>query len=321
MTPSSIKHLAASQRSLLRTSSRFGSFFTSCVVGLLRALGRKCAVMYVGVAIAMNASAGTLLASEPRTTLFIDLNNAAAEIVAVRSALGEQRRGGQLIVVPSALRFPAARRAEILDSQARLSAAQTRALDCTKDDGANGCQQVWAEMRELELARLKMTGSYGIGELMADIQQQVIDSGIGIDMLVISGHHSGGYFGGEISRLDVMDLETLNSVFPTVFQNIRSVLLLGCETGSQQMVQNVFAPLFPSARVIIGSDGVAPLRDDPRNLRFVRAAMLAQPVLTEARSVGDASRAYRTLQRQPWPVALLWNREHYFARTSHSAAP
>jgi hypothetical protein len=98
-------------------------------------------------------------------------------------------------------------------------------------------------------------------------------------------------------------------------------LLLGCETGSQQMVHTVFAPLFPSARVIIGSDGVAPLRDDPRNLRFVRAAILAQPTLTRARTVGDASRIYRTLQRQPWPVALLWNREHYFARMSNPAIP
>ena len=147
------------------------------------------------------------------------------------------------------------------------------------------------------------------------------DIGANINMVVISGHHSGGYFGGEISRLDVMDLETLNIVFPTVFQNVRSVLLLGCETGSQQMVQDVFAPLFPSARVIIGSDGVAPLRDDPRNLRFVRAAVLAQPMLTEARSIGDATRAYRALQRQPWPVALLWNRQHYFARMSHPVTP
>jgi hypothetical protein len=138
---------------------------------------------------------------------------------------------------------------------------------------------------------------------------------------VISGHHSGGYFGGEISRLDVVDLETLNIVFPTVFQNVRSVLLLGCETGSQQMVHNVFAPLFPAARVIIGSDGVAPLRDDPRNLHFVRAAVLAQPTLTEARSVVDASRAYRTLLRQPWPVALLWNREHYFTRMARPVVP
>lgn len=260
-------------------------------------------------------------AAEPHTTLFIDLNNAAPEIRAVRSALGEQGLGGRVIVVPSAQRFPSARRAEILASQSRFDAAQMRALDCTKDDGVNACQLVWAEMRELELARLKMTGSYGIRELIEDIQQEVIDIRANIDMVVISGHHSGGYFGGEISRLDVIDLDTLNVVFPTVFQNVRSVLLLGCETGSQQMVHNVFAPLFPSARVILGSDGVAPLRDDPRNLRFVRAAVLAQPTLTEARTVGDASRIYRTLQRQAWPVALLWNREHYFTRASHSGVP
>ncbi len=269
-------------------------------------------------------TAGTLsaaLAAEPYTTLFIDLNNAAPEIFAVRSALAEQRVAGGVIVVPSAQRFPAARRAAIFDSQARFNAAQARALDCTKDEGVNGCQIVWAEMRELELSRLKMTGSYGIAELIEDIQQEVINSRANIDMVVISGHHSGGYFGGEISRLDVMDLQTLNIVFPTIFKNVRSVLLLGCETGSLQMVHNVFAPLFPSARVIIGSDGVAPLRDDPRNLRFVRAAVLAQPTLIEARSVGDASRVYRTLQRQPWPVALLWNREHYFARMSHPSMP
>ena len=269
----------------------------------------------------VTCGSSSTFAAAPHATLFIDLNNAAPEIVAVRSALAEQGLGGRLIVVPSAQRFPAARRMEIFDSQARMNAAQARALDCTKDDGVNGCQLVWAEMRELELARLSMTGSYGIAELIEDIQQEVINSRADIGMVVISGHHSGGYFGGEISRLDVMDLETLNAVFPSIFQNVRSVLLLGCETGSQQMVSDVFAPLFPSARVIIGSDGVAPLRDDPRNLRFVRAAVLVQPMLTAARSVSDASRIYRALQRQPWPVALLWNREHYFARMSHPMMP
>ena len=262
-------------------------------------------------------SVASAIASEPRTTLFFDLNNAAPEIIAVRAALAEQGTGGRLIVVPSAHRFPAARRTEIFASQARLNAAQVRALDCTKDDGVNGCQRLWGEMRELELARLRTTGSYGIGELIEDIQQEVIDVGATVDMVVISGHHSGGFFGGEISRLELMDLQTLNAVFPTVFQNVRSVLLLGCETGLQPMVRDVFAPLFPSARVILGSEGVAPLRDDPRNLRFVRAAVLAQPTLTAARSVGAASRVYRILQRQPWPVALLWNREHYFARLEH----
>ena len=259
------------------------------------------------------------LASAPHTTLFFDLNNAAPEIVAVQAALTEQRLGGRLIVVPSIQRFPASRRTDIFASQDRLNAAQARALNCTKDEGINGCQQMWAEMRQLELARLKATGSYGIVELIEDIQHGVIDIDANIDTVVISGHHSGGYFGGEISRLDVMDLQTLRSFFPTLFQNVHTVLLLGCETGSQQIIRDVFAPLFPSARVIIGSDGVAPLRDNPRNLRFVRAAVLAQPTLTSARTVNDAFRAYRKLQRQSWPVALLWNREHYFAGMANPA--
>ena len=302
------------------TSSQWLHFF-ACGLNRLFAPLWRCLLPGCAGLILVACGSSSAFAAAPQATLFIDLNNAAPEIVAVRLALAEQGLGGRLIVVPSAQRFPAARRMEIFDSQARMNAAQARALDCTKDDGVNSCQLVWAEMRELELARLSMTGSYGIAELIEDIQQEVINSRADIGMVVISGHHSGGYFGGEISRLDVMDLETLNAVFPSIFQNVRSVLLLGCETGSQQMVSDVFAPLFQSARVIIGSDGVAPLRDDPRNLRFVRAAVLVQPMLAAARSVSDASRIYRALQRQPWPVALLWNREHYFARMSHPVMP
>ncbi len=300
-------------------SSELLYFFPGRVISLFAPL-RRCVLTASAGLILTACTLSLALAAQPNTTLFIDLNNAAPEILAVRSALAEQGLGGRVIVVPSAQRLSNAQRADIFASQARLNAAQARALDCTKDDGVNGCQLIWAEMRELELERLKMTGSYGISELIEDIQQEVINMSASINMVVISGHHSGGYFGGEISRLDVVDLETLNIVFPTVFQNVRSVLLLGCETGSQRMVHNVFAPLFPAARVIIGSDGVAPLRDDPRNLRFVRAAVLAQPTLTEARSVVDASRAYRALRRQPWPVALLWNREHYFTRMSQGGA-
>ena len=302
----------------MNTASKIILFIISSFSSVISAFGFSRVARRAGVMFSV-VTAASALASGPQTTLFFDLNNAAPEIVAMRAALSEQKMGGRLIVVPSAQRFPAAQRTDISASQDRLNAAQARALSCTKDDGVNGCLRVWAEMRELELARLKTTGGYGLGELIEDIQQGVIAINANIDTVVISGHHSGGYFGGEISRLDVMDLQTLRSVFPTVFQNVRTVLLLGCETGSQEMVRDVFAPLFPSARVIMGSDGVAPLRDDPRNLRFVRAAVLAQPTLAGARTVGDASRIYRKLQRQPWPVALLWNREHYFTRESHAA--
>ena len=302
----------------MHTSSKSLLFFVRNLPRVFSAFWLLRVARRAGVVFGLVAAASTFAAS-PNTTLVFDLNNAAPDIVAMRAALADQKLGGRLIVVPSAQRFPAARRMDISASQDRFNAAQARALDCTKDDGINGCQRVWAEMRELELARLRTTGSYGLGELIEDIQQGVININANIDTVVISGHHSGGYFGGEISRLDVMDLQTLRSVFPTVFLNVRTVLLLGCETGSEEMIREVFAPLFPSARVIMGSDGVAPLRDDPRNLRFVRAAVLAQPTLAGARTVGDASRIYRKLQRQPWPVALLWNREHYFTRESHSA--
>lgn len=258
------------------------------------------------------ACASPLPASGATGVLFIDLNNATAEIAAIRTSLPSL--DSQLVVLPSTERIPASRRLQILAVQRRLGAATLQALDCVHDSGPRNCHAVWSDMRALELERLRLGGNYGIDELTADIQRHVIDAGVTINMVILSGHHSGGYFGGELARLDAIDLRTLDVLFPALFGNVRSVLLLGCETGTPRLLQDVFAPLFPSARVIVGAEDYAPTRDEGRNLRFIRAVMRHQPALMQAHSAGTAARIHNLLLKQSWPVAMLWDREHYFAR-------
>ena len=56
-----------------------------------------------------------------------------------------------------------------------------------------------------------------------------------VDIVVISAHHSNGYFRGELAQLDVNDLIRIDAEFPALLGQVRTLILLGCETGTPTM--------------------------------------------------------------------------------------
>ncbi|MGL4231891.1 MAG: hypothetical protein ACRCWJ_11065, partial [Casimicrobium sp.] len=68
------------------------------------------------------------LALHAREILFIDLNNAQAEIAAIRSGM---QPGDRLTITPSSSRIDAKTRTAVLDVKRRYDAVELRARNCT----------------------------------------------------------------------------------------------------------------------------------------------------------------------------------------------
>ncbi len=243
--------------------------------------------------------------------LFIDLNNAEAEIDAVQRAL--PRDGSRVFTIPPSGRFDAPRRAEILEVQQRFVATTRLATDCPPSRQAS-CRALWESLRVIELEREKLTLRYAVDQMVEDINRITPETLSTIDIVVISGHHGNGYFRGELAQLDVNDLIRIDAEFPALFGQVRTLILLGCDTGTPTMFSEVFARLFPLARLMIGSEDSAPTRDEARNLRFIRSLMRFEVPLQLTQRRVEARRIHQQLLAESWPVAMLWDRQYYFSR-------
>ena len=243
--------------------------------------------------------------------LFIDLNNAEAEIIAVKRAL--PRDGSRVFTIPPPGRFDATRRAEILEVQRRFDATTRLATDCPPSRQAS-CRALWDSLRTIELEREKLTHRYAVDQMVEDINQITPEALSTVDIVVISGHHGNGYFRGELAQLDISDLIRIDAEFPALFGQVRTLILLGCDTGTPTMFSEVFARLFPLARLMIGSEDSAPTRDEARNLRFIRSVMRFEAQIQHVRHNGQARRIHQQLLAESWPVAMLWDRQYYFSR-------
>jgi hypothetical protein len=245
--------------------------------------------------------------------LFIDLNNAEEELEAVASSL--PRANASLAVVPSLARFSFKQRDGILKVKSQYDKTAKEAELCTLK-GPQTCPPLWAKLRELELERERLTDSYKVEQLLEDLAPLAHRS---FDVVVISGHHSKGFFRGEISELAVDDLMRVDLTYPNLFRHARTVILLGCETGTPHMFLNVFPAIFPAATTLIGAEDNAPTRSEARNLAFIEATLAAESKLTFARDAEEVLSIHKRLLARKWPVTILWRGEHYFAKKWHGS--
>jgi hypothetical protein len=259
------------------------------------------------------APKATALPTPSTHVLFIDLNNAEEELEAVASSL--PRANASLAVVPSLTRFSLKQRDEILKVKAQYDKTAKEAELCTLK-GTQTCPPLWAKLRELELERERLTDSYKVEKLLEDLAPLATRS---FDVVVISGHHSKGYFRGEIAELAVDDLMRVDLTYPNLFRNARTVILLGCETGTPHMFLNVFPAIFPAATTLLGAEDNAPTRSEARNLAFIEATLAAETKLALARDADEVLNIHKRLLARKWPVTILWRGEHYFAKKWHGS--
>jgi hypothetical protein len=242
--------------------------------------------------------------------LFFDLNNAEAEVAQFESELPSENR--QLFLVPSLSRFDLVRRKKILALHRSAEELTARASSCAPLTRANrtSCHAMWDELRDIEVQRELLTLKFDGRDALADTR--LIGDNV-IDIVVISGHHQRKFFRGELAELHVDDLFAIAKAVPHAFNRARTVILLGCDTGTPDMLARVFKKLFPAAELIVGSELPAPTRDEPRNLSFIRELLRHEARLHAATTPEDVAPIYQRLLAEQWPVTLLWKREHFFS--------
>lgn len=242
--------------------------------------------------------------------LFFDLNNAEAEVAQFENELPIENR--QLFLIPSLTRFDPERRKKILALHRSTDELTAKASACAPLTQLNraGCHALWDELRDLEVRRESLTMKFD-GKQALDDARAIGDSVV--DIVVISGHHQRKFFRGELAELTVDDLFAIAKAVPNAFNQARTVILLGCDTGTPQMLTQVFSKLFPAAELIIGSELPAPTRDEPRNLSFIRELLRHESQLLAAAIPDDIAPIYQRLLAERWPVTLLWKREYFFS--------
>jgi hypothetical protein len=271
------------------------------------AVGRKWLVLLSLAAVILvsveTAYAGSLGQNSVTKVLFLDLNNAPAEVRAVARGLGS---GAQIDVWPTERDINLVRRKQVFrlgKQMARLRGQlDAMAERCSSYPHDFTCVLAWERLRSLEVKREELTSHINLGGL----DQFVYTSAHRYDTVVISGHHENGYFDGEIAKLQLSELKDFFARNAANFAQTRSVLLLGCDTAVGNVLRDRFKPLLPSARLFIGAEGPAPTRNESRNLNFITRVMAIEYRLATTQDERFVRSTVSRLRDEVWPIALLW---------------
>ena len=249
-------------------------------------------------------------------TLFIDLNNAEPEIEAVKA--GKLGQPEEVVVIPSFEKIPKKNRLAIIKAQKNVDKFTEEAQECAvQAKKPKACATVYERIRASELERLRLTGNYSAQDLEQELVALVAKHAHApFDMVVISGHHERGYYLGELAGIRSSHLAKLVADLPQVFQPVDTLLFLGCKTGTKENYSNTIAPMFPTIPIVVAAEDNAPLRDEPRNIAFVKKIMSKRDLLVRAQNPKVVESIHAGLLGHRWPVSILWRQKLAFFKDS-----
>lgn len=202
-----------------------------------------------------------------KVVLFIDTNNSELEIATAQKAACE--RGEQLRVVPDNYK-------EYKQLIQESNKAKSSFKSCEQQK--NDCDALKAKSVESYKALMDFNNKFAKTEVatreaLVAIQKDKAK----VTSVIISGHDGGGKFSGSKGAVDKKDLQNLFDEFPDT-NNIRSLLLLGCYTGTQKEVMD-WKGIFPHVSLIAGYDASAPLAIQPAGQKFLSDLLLKEKAL------------------------------------------
>lgn len=240
-----------------------------------------------------------------QSVLFIDANNAPKEIYSVKQGLMNKNRSlplsASVNVVPTinALSLPV--RAEIAMTYAQQLKVQNSmgSMNDKQKDSA------FDQIAILGRTHTELLNGYNAGYLTQEIKTQVTTP---IDILIVSGHHENGFIGEELAPFHLDSLKYALSEKSEIYGNIKFLFIFGCNSG-QELIIRRWAEVVPSATMVIASNGVAPTKDNPRNLRFIKNLIKQTQLIMKDQTVSSANQARKFLNKikfNGWPAAMLW---------------
>lgn len=256
-------------------------------------------------------------------TLFIDFNNAESEIAAFKqSKQSKKGKSTEVVVLPSYARISEQQRLDVLSANIEVEKFTKKAQDCAVSGKKSAsCDQNFDRIRQAELKRLAATGGYSFDDLKAELlalsesekkNDKKNDKEEPFDMLVISGHHELGYYRGELTEAKILQFAEVLMQSPELFNQVNTVVLLGCGTGTKNAYVQNLAPMFPKVPLIFGAEDNAPTRDEARNLAYIRKVVQLRPKLLSAKTAHEVEPLFQSLLAKNWPVSLLWRQNTVF---------
>ncbi len=249
-------------------------------------------------------------------TLFIDFNNAESEIAVFKQS--RKGKSADVVVVPSYSRITPEQRDAVLQANAQVEKLTLKVQDCAAAGAASKkrkvkCDDMYDRIRESELERVKATGGYSADDLKTELLALAeSEKDKPFDMLVISGHHEQGYYRGELAEAQVKQFADILQESSALFSQVNTVVLLGCGTGTKDAYVQNLVPMFPTVPLILGAEDIAPTRDEPRNLAYIRKLVSVRTKLLLAKTAQEVEPLFQSLLAKNWPVSLLWRQNTVF---------
>ncbi len=253
-------------------------------------------------------------------TLFIDFNNAESEIAVFKQS--HQGVASEVVVVPSYQRITPKQRLHIVKVNEAIEAITVKLQDCAVAEKFEKkrdvkCDGYYDKIYSLEQEREKTTAYYSAEDLKKEFLGLLEDkTAVPFDMVVISGHHEQGFYRGELTHARVQEVLEMMSAGRALFDNVNTVVFLGCETGTLDMYQNTMPRMFPKVPLILASEDNAPTRNEARNLAYIRQVINIRPKLLTAKTAAEVQPLYNSLLARRWPASLLWRQNVVFFKDS-----
>lgn len=202
-----------------------------------------------------------------KVMLFIDTNNSELEIDTAKKAACA--RGEVLKIVPKNYLEYGQYTKKINEVTKKFEAAKcSEPLSAACKTLVQDWEKAYKDMSNFR-AKQKPTSEH-----VKEALEEVKASKGKLQHLSISGHDGGGHFSGNKGSFGRVELTQLMSSY-TDINDVKSLLLLGCYTGTQNEVM-AWKAIFPKTRLIGGYDGSAPLADRPQGHQYITDILLKE---------------------------------------------
>jgi hypothetical protein len=166
----------------------------------------------------------------------------------------------------------------------------------------------------------KVTANLAVNELPE--LRSLVQGPYEFSRIFISGHHSlstgvrvngvlpesekekkGGIFGEVLSGLKSTDLRDVLNNAPST-RNVRSLMILGCYSGTQEMLQEVWGPVLPEAKLHSGFVEQAPAKTDPVDMIILDSLLKYEQSIAESKNATELRQRYKQIRAPGRQVAF-----------------
>jgi hypothetical protein len=263
--------------------------------------------------------------------LIIDVNNVLPEIDHIREFIrSEQAQGRELdtkiVIVPSEERLPMEVRRRVQDLHLKqIDPNATFFTDHCMDSAMRANPQLKercenalaiANPARKEANRIlggsRLDGGFRVDDILEDLKK-TLNGPYQFSRVIISGHHgpadnsSKGMLSGELYAgfTSEMAREFLNSSAST--RDVRSLIMLGCWTGQEEMMKNAWGKVLPQATFHSGFVEKAPAKTTPMNLMILDSLLRNEQLIGAAKNESELRQSYSKLKMGDRKISVLVN--------------